>query len=60
MTGEQLRALRHAHGLTQRAMAAALGYNENYLRRLENGHEKITQRFERLALMMYPHQSKKK
>jgi transcriptional regulator with XRE-family HTH domain len=49
MTGQELSDLRKRHGLTQRTLAELLGYNINYISRLERGDEKITQRFEKLA-----------
>jgi transcriptional regulator with XRE-family HTH domain len=49
MTAQELKDLRQAHGLTQRAMGELLGYGANYIYRLENDKEKITQRFEKLV-----------
>lgn len=60
MTKEELRDLRAAHGLTQRALAEALGYHPNYISRLECGSEGITQRFERLVHMMFSQRKAKK
>jgi transcriptional regulator with XRE-family HTH domain len=39
MTGDQLRTLREAHKLTQKALGAILGYGANYIARLERGVE---------------------
>lgn len=52
MRGDELKKLREDHGLTQKAMAALLGYQANYLSRLERGDESITPRFEKLARAM--------
>jgi transcriptional regulator with XRE-family HTH domain len=49
MTARELRQIREAHGLTQRAMGELLGYTPNYISRLERGDEAITQRFEKLV-----------
>jgi transcriptional regulator with XRE-family HTH domain len=49
MTAQDLKELRESHELTQRAMGELLGYNANYIYRLESGKEKITQRFEKLV-----------
>jgi len=49
MTSENLKELREAHGLTQRAMGELLGYTANYISRLERGDETITNRFEKLV-----------
>ena len=48
MNGEELKALRDAHGLTQRTMGELLGYGANYIYRLENDKVPITPRFEKL------------
>lgn len=53
MTREALRELRDKHHLTQRELGLMLGYSENYIMRLERGHEKITPRFERLVSSMF-------
>jgi transcriptional regulator with XRE-family HTH domain len=47
MTREEFKALREAHGLTQRAMGELLGYTANYISRLERGNEPITPRCEK-------------
>lgn len=60
MTREELRKIRQQHRLTQKAMAHLLGYSENYIRRLENGHERITQRLEKLVVAMLPKKRMKK
>jgi transcriptional regulator with XRE-family HTH domain len=48
MTKEELKELREAHGLTQRAMGEMLGYHANYVSRLERGDVPITARLEKL------------
>ena len=66
MTGLELRTIRKSHGLTQRAMAALLGYTPNYIARLERGDIergevlKISQRLEKLLLFALPKKSSKK
>jgi len=52
VTKENLRALREAHQLTQRALAELLGYTPNYISRLERGDEAISPKFERLVRSM--------
>ena len=37
MTSQELFDLRKAHGLTQKALGAILGYSANYIARLERG-----------------------
>jgi transcriptional regulator with XRE-family HTH domain len=53
MTGSDLRALRTAHGLTQAQVAQALGYNTNYLARLERGDVPMTPRCARLITTFF-------
>ena len=48
MTAQEIKELREAHGLTQRAMGELLGYGANYIYRLEKGQVPITPRFEKL------------
>lgn len=66
MTGKELQQLRKAHGLTQKALAAMLGYAPNYIARLEqeaveNGKTlMITPRFEKLLHSMLPAKRAKK
>ena len=65
MTGQELRAIRCAHHLSQAAFGNILGYHKNYIYRLERGEElsapiQITQRFEKLVHNMFPPQSVKK
>lgn len=60
MTGEELKEIRTDHNLTQRALGELLGYNANYIMRLERGHESITQRFERLVRNMLGNKKVKK
>ena len=66
MTGAELRILRKTHGLTQRALALLLGYTPNYIARLERGDIergatlKISQRLEKLILLILPKKSSKK
>lgn len=42
MTGQELRAIRHAAGLTQRAFAEAIGLRPNSLARIERGERPVT------------------
>lgn len=49
MTGQDLKALRDFHGLTQRALGEILGYTANYIYRLERGKEPMTRRAEKLV-----------
>lgn len=60
MTGEELKTIRTEHDLTQRALGELLGYNANYIMRLERGHADITARFERLVRNMLGQKRKKK
>jgi transcriptional regulator with XRE-family HTH domain len=64
MTREELQAIRKSHKLTLAAFGKILGYNANYISRLENGTEKkppnITKRFERLVLEMFPPRKERK
>ena len=52
MTKENLRDLREAHQLTQRALGELLGYTANYISRLERGDEEISPKFEKLVRSM--------
>lgn len=52
MQGQDLKVLRQAHGLTQQALAALLGYHPNYIYRLESGQEPITSRCEKLIRIL--------
>lgn len=45
----ELKLLRETHKLTQRALAEMLGYNANYISRLERGDETITPRFAKMV-----------
>lgn len=60
MTGTDIRAIRLAHGLTQRALAALLGYHTNHLAKIERGEVKVTQHLEKLILFALPKKSAKK
>jgi transcriptional regulator with XRE-family HTH domain len=60
MTKEELRALRLKYGLTQRGMGEMLGYATHYILKLENGHAKITQRFEKLVRSMFRDKKERK
>jgi len=60
MTAQELKDLRQAHELTQRAMGELLGYGANYIYRLESGREKITQRFEKLVRSVFGQRKTKK
>lgn len=44
MNGQELRAIRHAAGLTQRAFAEAIGLHPNSLARIERGERPVTAR----------------
>jgi transcriptional regulator with XRE-family HTH domain len=52
MTGEELRALRHRLGLTQRAFAEQLGVEANSLARLERDERTIGQTLAILARLL--------
>lgn len=60
MTREELKSIRESHSLTQAAFAQILGYNANYIMRLENGHENISQRFEKLVRFTFPEKKVRK
>lgn len=60
MTPIELRELREAHDLTQKAIGELLGYTANYISRLERGDEAITQRFEKLARSVLKNRKPKK
>ena len=47
MTGAELKDERTALGLTQRALAAELGYTEDHIRQMERGWSNVTKRFEK-------------
>ncbi|MDP1025599.1 short-chain fatty acyl-CoA regulator family protein [Sphingomonas sp. KR1UV-12] len=53
--GEQLRALRVAAGLNQRAMAARLGLSVSYLSQLEGGERPLTAAVTAALARHYPH-----
>lgn len=65
MTGHELRTLRERHRLTQKALAAMLGYHVNYIARLERGKEsgkplRITARCETLIHVLFSTKDVKK
>ncbi len=54
MTGQELRRIREAHGLSQSALAALLGYAQSHIAMLERGQRTVQPRFERLIKKMLP------
>jgi transcriptional regulator with XRE-family HTH domain len=65
MTNTELREIREAYGLTQKALAELLGYHPNYIARLERGVEQgkslpITPRLEKLLRSLLRKTPKKK
>ena len=65
MTGQELRELRKAHKLTQKALGALLGYHANYIARLERGIESgkplaITPRCEKMIRSLFSARKVKK
>lgn len=53
MTGAEVRTIRLKHGLTQKEFAYKLGYHVNYVRRMENGHEPVTSKFEMVVRLVF-------
>jgi transcriptional regulator with XRE-family HTH domain len=56
MTKEEFKAVRNAHGLTQKAMAELLGVKANYVSRLERPSDTttpITPRIEKLVRLIF-------
>lgn len=60
MTPDELKELRTNHKLSQPEMGRILGYTGNYIYRLENGKERITQRFEKLVVAVFGEKKVKK
>lgn len=60
MDGQELKALREAHNLTQVAIGELLGYTGNYISRLEREDERITKRFEKLVRLLTKQRPSKK
>jgi len=54
MTGNELRSIRQAHGLSQGALAALLGYTQSHIAMLESGQRIVQPRFEKLLKKMLP------
>jgi transcriptional regulator with XRE-family HTH domain len=60
MTKEELRNIRERHNLSQSAFGQLLGYNGNYISRLERGDENISQRFEKWVRIQFPQKKERK
>jgi transcriptional regulator with XRE-family HTH domain len=60
MTGKELEAIRIHHKLTRPQLGSLLGYNANYIYRLERKDLPITQRLEKLVVAMLGKQKTKK
>jgi DNA-binding transcriptional regulator YiaG len=60
MTADELKAIREGHRLSRTAFARILGYQPNYLMRVERGEEKCSQRLEKLVLTMFPEKKVRK
>lgn len=58
MTGEDIRRLRQAHGLSQVTLAETLGYTQQYIALLEAGKRPVQRRFEMLLKKMMPPRKK--
>ena len=63
MTKNELKTIRLAHGLTQKAMAELLGVQPNYVSRLEREGKTgvpLTQRIEKLVRLIFSEKKVKK
>lgn len=52
MTGQDIRTIRQAHGLSQSTLADTLGYTQQYIALLESGRRPVQGRFEKLLKRM--------
>ncbi len=60
MTHKELRQIRDEHDLTQRELGELLGYNANYIARLERGEAPITKRLEKMLRAFFSTQTRRR
>jgi len=58
MTPKELRAIREQHNLSQGALAALLGYSQQYISHVETGRRTMQPRFVLLLKKMLPNHKK--